>query len=224
MAIQGRPPSGPPGETTVPWPSTQAGAGSVRTATSAATSRSRSAWRRRAAFPPPCSRFHVASLTRAATTWQVHPVLGADRPRATAGRPRATRRQASGFQSDVATSRRASWQLFYPVATSRGARQARGGRGRPAGSWLTRVRSRNSARRRLHRSHRAGAPQADRMRLAAELIDSVEGPADPAWERAWCAELDRRSVAADAREALGEARGILWSEVRAGVRKRLAER
>lgn len=66
--------------------------------------------------------------------------------------------------------------------------------------------------------------QADRLRLAAELIDSVEGPADPDWERAWTAELDRRSAAADAREGRGEPRGIAWSEVRAGVLKRLAER
>jgi putative addiction module component (TIGR02574 family) len=66
--------------------------------------------------------------------------------------------------------------------------------------------------------------EADRLRLAAELIDSVEGPADPAWERAWSAELDRRAAAADARELRGESRGIPWSEVRAGVLKRLAER
>ena len=66
--------------------------------------------------------------------------------------------------------------------------------------------------------------EADRLRLAAELIDSVEGPADPGWERAWSAELDRRAAAADARELRGEPRGIAWSEVRAGVLKRLAER
>lgn len=66
--------------------------------------------------------------------------------------------------------------------------------------------------------------QADRLRLAAELIDSVEGPADPDWERAWTAEIDRRSAAADARETRGEPRGLEWSDVRAGVLRRLAER
>ena len=66
--------------------------------------------------------------------------------------------------------------------------------------------------------------EADRLRLAAELIDSVEGPADPAWEHAWSAELDRRSADADAREARGEPRGSEWSDVRAGILRRLAAR
>ena len=33
---------------------------------------------------------------------------------------------------------------------------------------------------------------ADRLRLATELIDSVEGPADPDWDDAWLAELEAR--------------------------------
>lgn len=66
--------------------------------------------------------------------------------------------------------------------------------------------------------------EADRLRLAAELIDSVEGPADPDWERAWGAELDRRSDAADDREARGEPRGVEWAEVRASILRRLATR
>ena len=45
--------------------------------------------------------------------------------------------------------------------------------------------------------------ESDRLRLAAELIDSVEGPADPGWERAWSEEINRRTAAADAREACG---------------------
>ena len=50
--------------------------------------------------------------------------------------------------------------------------------------------------------------EADRLRLAAELIDSVEGPADPAWERAWSAELDRRAAAADARGGAGAVQAV----------------
>ncbi|NOY24969.1 MAG: addiction module protein, partial [Oligoflexia bacterium] len=55
---------------------------------------------------------------------------------------------------------------------------------------------------------------ADRLRLATELIDSVEGPADPAWAKRWTAELQRRSAAADTREAQGLARGAEWSDVK----------
>ena len=66
--------------------------------------------------------------------------------------------------------------------------------------------------------------EADRLRLAAELIDSVEGPADPRWERAWSSEVERRSAAADAREARGEPRGVDWTVARAGILRRLAER
>jgi putative addiction module component (TIGR02574 family) len=61
---------------------------------------------------------------------------------------------------------------------------------------------------------------ADRLRLAAELIDSVEGPPDARWTEVWKAELRRRSEAADAREA----RGSEWSEVRARLLHDLAER
>jgi putative addiction module component (TIGR02574 family) len=38
---------------------------------------------------------------------------------------------------------------------------------------------------------------AERLSLATELLDSVEGVEDPAWEAAWLAELDRRTDAAD---------------------------
>jgi putative addiction module component (TIGR02574 family) len=33
---------------------------------------------------------------------------------------------------------------------------------------------------------------AERLSLASELINSVEGDDDPTWEQAWLAELDRR--------------------------------
>lgn len=62
---------------------------------------------------------------------------------------------------------------------------------------------------------------ADRLRLAAELIDSVEGHEDPAWSAAWAAELQRRSADADTRAARGEARGATWDDVRARVLARL---
>jgi hypothetical protein len=56
---------------------------------------------------------------------------------------------------------------------------------------------------------------ADRLRLASELIDSVEGPPDPDWATAWAAELRHRSTGADEREARGLPRGSEWSDVRA---------
>jgi putative addiction module component (TIGR02574 family) len=62
---------------------------------------------------------------------------------------------------------------------------------------------------------------ADRLRLAAELIDSVEGPEDPEWSAAWSAELQRRSADADERAARGEPRGVSWEDVRARVLARL---
>jgi putative addiction module component (TIGR02574 family) len=38
---------------------------------------------------------------------------------------------------------------------------------------------------------------AERLSLASELINSVEGDDDPTWEQAWLAELDRRMDEAD---------------------------
>jgi putative addiction module component (TIGR02574 family) len=35
-------------------------------------------------------------------------------------------------------------------------------------------------------------PAGDRLALAAEILESVEGPEDPTWTSAWAAELDRR--------------------------------
>lgn len=65
---------------------------------------------------------------------------------------------------------------------------------------------------------------ADRLRLASELIDSVEGPADSAWSDAWTAEIQRRTARADEREARGGARGSEWSEVRERLLADLARR
>lgn len=57
--------------------------------------------------------------------------------------------------------------------------------------------------------------EADRLRLAAELIDSVEGPADPAWDEAWLTEIR-------ARRQRGTADAVSWPEARARVLRRLS--
>jgi hypothetical protein len=57
-------------------------------------------------------------------------------------------------------------------------------------------------------------PEEDRLALASELIDSVEGAADPEWERAWLEELARR-------KARGTEDAKPWSEVRARILRRL---
>ena len=56
---------------------------------------------------------------------------------------------------------------------------------------------------------------ADRLRLASELIDSVEGPDDPEWSAAWLSEIRTR------RER-GAAEAVPWSEARARVLRRLS--
>ncbi len=56
---------------------------------------------------------------------------------------------------------------------------------------------------------------ADRLRLASELIDSVEGPVDHEWDEAWLAEIRSR------RER-GTADAVPWSEARARVLRRLS--
>ena len=56
-----------------------------------------------------------------------------------------------------------------------------------------------------------------RLELAAELIDSVEGAVDPEWEDAWKLELDERMRAADGREE----RGSSWPESRRRIVERL---
>ncbi|MCB9765855.1 MAG: addiction module protein [Alphaproteobacteria bacterium] len=63
---------------------------------------------------------------------------------------------------------------------------------------------------------------ADRLRLATELIDSVEGPEDPEWVEAWTVEIQRRTAEADARAARGEPRGSTWEEVRERILQRLS--
>ena len=59
---------------------------------------------------------------------------------------------------------------------------------------------------------------ADRLRLAYELIDSVEGPPNDDWSLAWSQELDRRLEKA---ERTGDY-GRPWEEVRADLLKGIA--
>ncbi|MEN0064317.1 MAG: addiction module protein [Myxococcota bacterium] len=60
-----------------------------------------------------------------------------------------------------------------------------------------------------------GLPEEERLALAAELIDSVEGAADPEWEAAWLEELERRKTH-------GTSDAKPWSEVRARLLRRLS--
>lgn len=55
---------------------------------------------------------------------------------------------------------------------------------------------------------------ADRLRLAAELVESVEAPEDKEWSAAWFAEIR-------ARRERGAADAVPWSEARAGISRRL---
>jgi putative addiction module component (TIGR02574 family) len=57
----------------------------------------------------------------------------------------------------------------------------------------------------------------DRLALASELLESVEGPEEPEWAEAWAAELDRRVRELDE----GRVQGVPWSEVKAKMEARL---
>ena len=54
-------------------------------------------------------------------------------------------------------------------------------------------------------------PEQERLELATELLESVEGPPDPEWERAWIEEIDRRVAAARA----AGAQSLEWNDLRA---------
>lgn len=56
----------------------------------------------------------------------------------------------------------------------------------------------------------------DRLALATDLLDSVEGPEDPEWAEAWAAELDRRVRELDE----GRVKGVPWEEVKAKLEAR----
>ena len=61
-------------------------------------------------------------------------------------------------------------------------------------------------------------PPRDRLELAAELLESIEGQADPEWDAAWTIEIEKRLEAAEAR---GE-RGASWAEARRRILARLS--
>jgi putative addiction module component (TIGR02574 family) len=63
-------------------------------------------------------------------------------------------------------------------------------------------------------------PADDRLALATELLNSVEGPEDEDWNQAWAHELDRRSAAAERGEEPLES----WDSVEARIRADLPRR
>jgi len=65
-----------------------------------------------------------------------------------------------------------------------------------------------------------GLPVPERLKLASDLIASVDGPPDADWDAVWLAELDRRVDAARRRGTPAPE----WSEVRARILDRLARR
>jgi putative addiction module component (TIGR02574 family) len=60
----------------------------------------------------------------------------------------------------------------------------------------------------------------ERLSLAAELLDSVEGDDDPSWEAAWLAELDRRMKEAESDPSSMQP----WGEVKRAILDDLGQR
>jgi putative addiction module component (TIGR02574 family) len=60
-------------------------------------------------------------------------------------------------------------------------------------------------------------PADERLALASELLESVEGPENSAWAAAWAAELDRRVRELEN----GTAKTIPWEQVKAEIQARL---
>jgi putative addiction module component (TIGR02574 family) len=63
-------------------------------------------------------------------------------------------------------------------------------------------------------------PEAERARLAAELLASLEGEAEDGVEAAWAAEVEKRK----AQVARGEAHLVPWEQVKAEVKAALKPR
>ncbi len=63
-------------------------------------------------------------------------------------------------------------------------------------------------------------PTDERAELAAELIASLDGPADPDVESAWAAEIERRA----AKVLSGESKGTPWEEVRRRIEREISGR
>lgn len=60
----------------------------------------------------------------------------------------------------------------------------------------------------------------ERLELATEILDSVEGPADEDWDAAWLAECERRTRAAAERKETSST----WAEARDRILARLQAR
>ena len=67
------------------------------------------------------------------------------------------------------------------------------------------------------RKRALGLPAGERLALATELLDSVEGVHDREWANAWAAELDRRVKELES----GEVEAIPWEQVKAEMLERL---
>jgi putative addiction module component (TIGR02574 family) len=63
-------------------------------------------------------------------------------------------------------------------------------------------------------------PADDRLALATEILDSVEGHEDPKWAASWAAELDRRVTELEA----GAAKAIPWEQIKSEMLQRLRSR
>jgi len=63
-------------------------------------------------------------------------------------------------------------------------------------------------------------PTEERAELAAELIASLDGPADTDVEAAWAAEIERRA----AKVLSGESEGTPWEEVRRRIEREISGR
>ena len=63
-------------------------------------------------------------------------------------------------------------------------------------------------------------PADERLALATELLDSVEGPEDPEWAAAWAVELDRHVKELES----GAAKSIPWEQVKARILERIRSR
>ena len=63
-------------------------------------------------------------------------------------------------------------------------------------------------------------PEAERARLAAELLASLDGEAEDGVEAAWAAEVENRKAQVER----GEARLVPWEQVKAEVKAALKPR
>jgi len=60
-------------------------------------------------------------------------------------------------------------------------------------------------------------PPGERLAIATELLESVEGPEDASWTAAWAAELDRR--AKDLEDGIVQA--VPWEQTKVEILERL---